>query len=258
MRLPQARLERHRGVRDQPRLMADLLRRRHPRAGRGVCRGGLRGGHQLHRHRQRLRARGGRDAARRGARRSRALLLRARHEGLLPDVRHRPGPLRGADPQADRRLAGAPQTDYVDLYQCHRFDSETPLEETMQALTEVVRAGKARHIGFSEWPVGEDRELAARCRTSSAGSPASRSTRCWCALPRRSVIPLCEREGISQIVWSPLAQGVLAGRYRPGEAAAAGLPRRERDDGRVHRAADDRAACSKRSSGCAPSPRRPG
>ena len=76
------------------------------------------------------------------------------------------------------------QTDYVDLYQCHRYDEQTPLEETMAALTEVVRRGKARHIGFSEWPVERDRGVAGACRASSAGSPASRSTRCCGARPR--------------------------------------------------------------------------
>ncbi len=112
------------------------------------------------------------------------------------------------------------QTDYVDLYQCHRFDSETPLEETMQALTEVVRAGKARHIGFSEWPAAEiERSLALPGveRWVSSQPQYSMIVRS----PEAKVIPLCEREGISQIVWSPLAQGVLAGRYRPGEAPPA-------------------------------------
>ncbi len=109
------------------------------------------------------------------------------------------------------------QTDHVDLYQCHRFDSETPLEETMAALTEVVRAGKARYIGFSEWPPGEiERALALPDveRFTSSQPQYSAIVRS----PEAEVIPLCEREGISQIVWSPLAQGVLAGRYRPGEA----------------------------------------
>jgi aryl-alcohol dehydrogenase-like predicted oxidoreductase len=112
------------------------------------------------------------------------------------------------------------RTDYVDLYQCHRFDPETPLEETMAALTEVVRAGKARHIGFSEWPPGEivrSLELPGVERWVSSQPQYSALVR----TPEAEVIPLCEREGISQIVWSPLAQGVLAGRYRPGEAPPA-------------------------------------
>ncbi len=112
------------------------------------------------------------------------------------------------------------RTDYVDLYQCHRYDEDTPLEETMQALTEVVEAGKARHIGFSEWPVEKIEESLARV----GGSPSiarwvssqPQYSMLWRA-PEAKVIPLCEREGISQIVWSPLGQGVLTGKYRPGE-----------------------------------------
>ena len=76
------------------------------------------------------------------------------------------------------------QTDYVDLYQCHRYDSETPLEETMGALSEVVRAGKARHIGFSEWPAEKIEESLA-LEGVSAGCPASRSIRCCGARRRR-------------------------------------------------------------------------
>jgi aryl-alcohol dehydrogenase-like predicted oxidoreductase len=108
------------------------------------------------------------------------------------------------------------RTDYVDLYQCHRYDSRAPLEETMQALTEVVQAGKARHIGFSEWPVEAieaSLELPAVERWVSSQPQYSMLWRS----PEAQVIPLCEREGISQIVWSPLGQGVLTGKYLPGE-----------------------------------------
>jgi 1-deoxyxylulose-5-phosphate synthase len=112
------------------------------------------------------------------------------------------------------------QTDYVDLYQCHRYDSETPLEETMAALTEVVQAGKARYIGFSEWPVEQiERSLALPGVERWVSSQPQYSA--IVRSPEARVIPLCEQEGISQIVWSPLAQGVLAGRYRPGEAPPA-------------------------------------
>ncbi len=112
------------------------------------------------------------------------------------------------------------RTDYVDLYQCHRFDQDTPLEETMQALTEVVREGKARYIGFSEWPVKEvERSLQIEGVERWVSSQPQYSA--LVRLPEAELIPLCEREGISQIVWSPLAQGVLAGRYRPGEAPPA-------------------------------------
>jgi 1-deoxyxylulose-5-phosphate synthase len=118
--------------------------------------------------------------------------------------------------QIDASLARL-QTDYVDLYQCHRFDRDTPLEETMTALSEVVREGKARHIGFSEWPPEEiERALALPGVERFVSSQPQYSM--LVRLPEARVIPLCEEEGISQIVWSPLAQGVLAGRYRPGEA----------------------------------------
>jgi aryl-alcohol dehydrogenase-like predicted oxidoreductase len=108
------------------------------------------------------------------------------------------------------------QTDYVDLYQCHRYDEDTPLEETMQALTEVVKAGKARHIGFSEWPVERIEQSLALPNAARWVSSQPQYSILWRS-PEAEVIPLCEREGISQIVWSPLAQGVLTGKYRPGE-----------------------------------------
>jgi aryl-alcohol dehydrogenase-like predicted oxidoreductase len=108
------------------------------------------------------------------------------------------------------------QTDYVDLYQCHRYDEDTPLEETMAALTEVVKAGKARHIGFSEWPVEKIDESLALPGVERWVSSQPQYSMLWRA-PEAEVIPLCEREGISQIVWSPLGQGVLTGKYRPGE-----------------------------------------
>ena len=117
------------------------------------------------------------------------------------------------------------RTDYVDLYQCHRYDDDVPLEETMQALTEVVEAGKARYIGFSEWPPDRIQEA---LDLAGGESPSGRfpvrfvsSQPQYSALWRRpeaEVIPLCERNGISQVVWSPLAQGVLTGKYRPGES----------------------------------------
>ena len=108
------------------------------------------------------------------------------------------------------------RTDYVDLYQCHRHDPHPPLEETMEALTEAVRAGKARAIGFSEWPpdvIRASLELPDVERFVSSQPQYSLLHR----IPEREVIPLCAASGISQIVWSPLAQGVLTGKYRPGE-----------------------------------------
>jgi aryl-alcohol dehydrogenase-like predicted oxidoreductase len=107
-------------------------------------------------------------------------------------------------------------TDYVDLYQCHRYDEETPLQETMAALAEVVRAGKARHIGFSEWPVEKIEASLALPGVERWVSSQPQYSMLWRA-PEAKVIPLCESEQISQIVWSPLAQGVLTGKYLPGE-----------------------------------------
>ncbi len=104
--------------------------------------------------------------------------------------------------------------DYVDLYQCHRFDADTPLEETLSALSEVVRAGKVRYIGFSEWPV--DRVKAA---LAIPGVEKFVSSQPQYSLlhrdPELSLIPFSSANGISQIVWSPLAQGVLTGKYAP-------------------------------------------
>jgi aryl-alcohol dehydrogenase-like predicted oxidoreductase len=108
------------------------------------------------------------------------------------------------------------RTDYVDLYQCHRYDSATPLEETMSALTEVVQAGKARHIGFSEWPAEKIEASLALEGMARWVSSQPQYSMLWRS-PEAEVIPLCEREQISQIVWSPLAQGVLTGKYLPGE-----------------------------------------
>jgi aryl-alcohol dehydrogenase-like predicted oxidoreductase len=109
------------------------------------------------------------------------------------------------------------QMDHVDLYQCHRYDDDTPLAETMQALTEVVEAGKARWIGFSEWPVARIEEALAMPGVARFVSSQPQYSALW-RQPEAEVFPLCERNGISQIVWSPLAQGVLTGKYRPGEA----------------------------------------
>src|SRR4051812_31839940 len=105
--------------------------------------------------------------------------------------------------------------EYVDLYQCHRYDEQTPLEETMQALTEVVQAGKARWIGFSEWPVERVQEALALPGVAKFVSSQPQYSALWRA-PEAQLVPLCARHGISQIVWSPLAQGVLSGKYRPG------------------------------------------
>jgi len=108
------------------------------------------------------------------------------------------------------------QTDYVDLYQCHRPDPETPIEETMEALTEVCEAGKVRVLGFSEWTV---EQVQAGLEVPGARKWVSSQPQynmIWRA-PEAELIPFCGEHGISQIVWSPLAQGVLTGKYRPGE-----------------------------------------
>jgi aryl-alcohol dehydrogenase-like predicted oxidoreductase len=120
------------------------------------------------------------------------------------------------------------RTDYVDLYQCHRFDVNVPIEETMEALTEVVESGKARYIGFSEWTpeqirAGLEVEGAAKFVSSQPQYNAI-----WRS-PEAEVFDLCAENGISQIVWSPLAQGVLTGKYVPGEPHPAGS-RATKDD----------------------------
>jgi len=118
--------------------------------------------------------------------------------------------------QVDASLARL-QTDYVDLYQCHRYDEETPLEETMEALTEIVRAGKARYLGFSEWTASQVRASLALPGVERFVSSQPQYSLLY-RVPEAEVVPLGAAEGISQIVWSPLAQGVLTGKYAPGEA----------------------------------------
>ena len=109
------------------------------------------------------------------------------------------------------------RTDYVDLYQCHRYDRATPLEETMEALSEVVRAGKARYLGFSEWTSAQIEAAQALPGVERFVSSQPQYSLLW-RLPERAVIPTCAALGISQIVWSPLGQGVLTGKYRAGSA----------------------------------------
>ena len=122
--------------------------------------------------------------------------------------------------QLDASLARL-RTDYVDLYQCHRYDWDTPLEETMEALTEVVRQGKVRYIGFSEWPVEKISEALELAGVEKFVSSQPQYSMIWRG-PERDIIPFCAEHGISQIVWSPLAQGVLTGKYKPGQPPPAG------------------------------------
>jgi aryl-alcohol dehydrogenase-like predicted oxidoreductase len=128
-------------------------------------------------------------------------------KGLSPEQIHK---------QIDASLERL-QTDHVDLYQCHRFDAETPIEETMEALSEVVRAGKARYLGFSEWTPEQIEAALSVPGTVGFVSSQPQYSMLWRA-PEREVFPYCEEHGISQIVWSPLAEGVLTGKYKPGEA----------------------------------------
>lgn len=108
------------------------------------------------------------------------------------------------------------RTDYVDLYQCHRYDPDTPLEETMQALTEIVQAGKVRYIGFSEWSPDQIEAAFALPGVERFVSSQPQYSLLW-RRPEAKVIPVCKAHDVSQIVWSPLAQGVLTGKYLPGQ-----------------------------------------
>jgi aryl-alcohol dehydrogenase-like predicted oxidoreductase len=107
------------------------------------------------------------------------------------------------------------RVEYIDLYQCHRYDSETPLEETMAALSDVVRRGKARYIGFSEWSAEQIKKSFTVRGSEHFISSQPQYSLLWRG-PEEKVIPLCVAEDISQIVWSPLGQGVLTGKYLPG------------------------------------------
>src|SRR5580765_5028673 len=115
------------------------------------------------------------------------------------------------------------QTDYVDLYQAHRYDVETPLEETMQAFADIVRQGKALYIGVSEWTADQLRAghaLAAQLGVQLISNQPQYSM-LWRVI-EGEVVPTSRELGISQVVWSPVAQGVLSGKYKPGEAPPAG------------------------------------
>ncbi len=115
------------------------------------------------------------------------------------------------------------QTDYVDLYQAHRYDYATPLDETMEAFADIVHAGKAHYIGVSEWKASEIRaahELARELKIQLVSSQPQYSM-LWRVI-EAEVVPTCEELGIGQIVWSPMAQGVLTGKYLPGQPPPAG------------------------------------
>jgi aryl-alcohol dehydrogenase-like predicted oxidoreductase len=115
------------------------------------------------------------------------------------------------------------QTDYVDLYQAHRYDYETPLEETMQAFADIVRQGKALYIGVSEWTANQIRDGHALAQELGFQliSNQPQYSMLWRVI-EAEVIPTSEELGLSQIVWSPMAQGVLSGKYHPGKPAPEG------------------------------------
>ncbi|HEX3708164.1 MAG TPA: aldo/keto reductase family protein [Mycobacteriales bacterium] len=115
------------------------------------------------------------------------------------------------------------QTDHIDLYQAHRYDHETPLEETMSAFADVVHSGKAHYIGVSEWTAEQIRaghELATELKIPFVSNQPQYSM-LWRVIEEK-VVPTCEELAIGQIVWSPLAQGVLTGKYQPGQPVPAG------------------------------------
>ncbi|WP_036258781.1 aldo/keto reductase family protein [Methylocapsa aurea] len=133
----------------------------------------------------------------------------------------------GAMSDADRGLSRAQiekqldaslkrlKTDYVDLYQCHRYDEDTPLDETMEALTRAVAQGKTRYIGFSEWPLDKIERAAEMEGVAPFVSSQPQYSLLW-PYPQAEIFPRCADYGVTQIVWSPLAQGVLTGKYKPG------------------------------------------
>jgi aryl-alcohol dehydrogenase-like predicted oxidoreductase len=115
------------------------------------------------------------------------------------------------------------QTDHIDLYQAHRYDHETPLEETMQAFADVVHSGKAHYIGVSEWTADQIRDahtFATELKIPFVSNQPQYSM-LWRVI-EADVVPTCEELGIGQVVWSPIAQGVLTGKYKPGQQVPAG------------------------------------
>ncbi|QXJ25241.1 aldo/keto reductase family protein [Actinomadura graeca] len=115
-------------------------------------------------------------------------------------------------------------TDYVDLYQAHRFDRETPLEETLRAFDDLVRQGKVLYVGVSEWRADEIEralKIADEMGLDRIVSNQPQYSMLWRVI-EEEIVPLSEREGVGQIVWSPIAQGVLTGKYKPGQALPEG------------------------------------
>jgi voltage-dependent potassium channel beta subunit len=114
--------------------------------------------------------------------------------------------------------------DYVDLYQCHRYDEDTPLEETLRVLDDLIRQGKVLYVGVSEWTADQIADALRLAKEMNLDKIVSNQPR-YNMIQRQieaEIIPLCEREGVGQVVFSSLAQGVLTGKYRPGEAPEQG------------------------------------
>jgi aryl-alcohol dehydrogenase-like predicted oxidoreductase len=142
--------------------------------------------------------------------------------------------------QIDDSLARL-RTDYVDLYQCHSWDPDVPLEETLEALDEIVRAGKVRFVGVSNWSGEQIAQAVDLCYGRGWAKPVSSQPE-YSLLhrePEADVFPVSRANGISQIVWSPLAQGVLSGKYRPRHCFGAGTRAAARGDTFMSRYLED-------------------
>ena len=127
--------------------------------------------------------------------------------------------------------------DYVDLYQCHRYDANTPLEETLRTLDDLVRQGKVLYIGVSEWTADQISDALAIAKEMNLDRIVSNQPR-YNMIQRQievEVVPLSEREGVGQVVFSPLAQGILTGKYRPGEAPEQGTRAADSESNRFMR-----------------------
>jgi aryl-alcohol dehydrogenase-like predicted oxidoreductase len=147
-----------------------------------------------------------------------------------------------SDDPADRGLSAAQiatqveasltrlRTDHIDLYQAHRFDTTVPIEETVEALQALVTAGKVRYLGFSEWTPEQIRAALEIGGPELFVSSQPQYSLLWQA-PEAEVFPLCAESGISQVVWSPLAQGLLTGKYTPGQPPPAGSRRADEQMG---------------------------
>jgi len=128
------------------------------------------------------------------------------------------------------------QTDHIDLYQMHRFDFESPLDESLQAFDDLVRQGKVNYIGFSEWDstqIGQALDIQKKYNWTRFVSSQPQYSMLWRVI-EKEVVPLSIKEGIGQIVWSPIAQGVLTGKYLPGKKAPAGSRANDKKSGADH------------------------